>query len=99
MDRQVEQQAKPSPLIILAATISAGLAQKIANAAKQHAENAEGGEFVFADSVNQHADEGAADERADIHYAADKAHHHRQLAPSDSEKPVIIGVISIGLAM
>ena len=50
--------------------------KKIANAAKQHAENAEGGEFVFADSVNQHADEGAADERADIHYAADKAHHH-----------------------
>ncbi len=77
VDRQVEQQAKPSPLIILAATISAGLcAKKIANAAKQHAENAEGGEFVFADSVNQHADEGAADERADIHYAADKAHHH-----------------------
>lgn len=53
-----------------------GFAQKISNAAKQHAENAEGGEFVFADSVNQHADEGAADERADIHYAADKAHHH-----------------------
>ena len=28
VDRQVEQQAKPSPLIILAATISAGLCAK-----------------------------------------------------------------------